>query len=232
MATKVGSRLGRFGRRVRDFTSDGIERSVEESLVRLRTTHVYLLQLHGPPLSVLQDDAVIHKLQTLKEQGIISRLGVSGDGAIAEHSASMSVFDCIMTTANVVERENLRAVEQARCTGKGVLIKSPMAHAVFSPSLFKPRRLSDIWYLMRLAKNYRGVLAQRRKYLFLNEVSEWTGAQLALKYVLSVPGVSCAVIGTTNIKHLTENLAVCKKQGIPREILDKILRSNSIPKLD
>jgi 1-deoxyxylulose-5-phosphate synthase len=204
VATKVGSRRGRWGRRIRDFTPDGILRSLDESLTRLRRSQVDLLQLHGPPPEVLADEAVLRTLDDLRAEGVVRRLGVSGDGAIVHQVAESPVFDCVMTTLNLLERGNLEGIERASSAGKGVLVKSPMAHAVFRPSLFRTRRLSDVWYLLRILKNYRWMLGERRALLDLNEIPGWTAAQLALRFVLSLPNVACAVIGTTKAEHVRQ----------------------------
>jgi aryl-alcohol dehydrogenase-like predicted oxidoreductase len=222
IATKVGSRLDRWGRQVRDFSPDGIAQSVEESLSRLRRSHVDLLQLHGPPLSVLQDEGVLRRLEDIRGQGMVRRLGVSGDGEIVRYVAASPVFDCIMTTVNLLERGNLAGVALASQAGKAVLVKSPMAHAVFSPSLLRPRRLSDLWYLMRILKNYRWMLRDRASLMFLNEVPGWTAAQLALRFVLSLPGVSCAVIGTTKADHLRECVDASSREELPEAIRQRI----------
>ena len=45
------------------------------------------------------------------------------------------------------------------------------------------------------------------RFAFLNRLPEMTGPQAALAYVLANSDVACAVMGTTRLSHLTENLA-------------------------
>jgi aryl-alcohol dehydrogenase-like predicted oxidoreductase len=93
-----------------------------------------------------------------------------------------------------------------------------MAHAVFRPSLFRTRRLSDVWYLLRILKNYRWMLGERRSLLELNEVPGWTAAQLALRFVLSLPNVTCVVIGTTKAEHVRQCAEASTRNDPPEAV--------------
>ena len=59
------------------------------------------------------------------------------------------------------------------------------------------------------------------QFRFLNDVENWTGAQLALAYVLHNPEVSCAVMGTTRLQHLRDNIEASGRI-IPDHILQQI----------
>ena len=49
-------------------------------------------------------------------------------------------------------------------------------------------------------------VADGARFAFLRRLDAISGAQAALAYVLAHPDVSCAVMGTTRIAHLKENL--------------------------
>ena len=73
-------------------------------------------------------------------------------------------------------------------------------------------------------KNHRADVARGARFGFLSQIPDMTAAQAALAYVLSDPNVSCAVVGTTRMAHLIENLDA---SGMPlsREVLDQIARA-------
>src|SRR6266581_545055 len=96
LATKVGSHLLPNGKVIRDFTAEGMEASLIDSLRRLRTDHVDLLQLHGPPLDVLRDDRVLKTLEGFVTRGMITYKGVSADAEAADHAAGLPFFDTLM----------------------------------------------------------------------------------------------------------------------------------------
>ena len=100
LATKTGDR-----------SYDGTRRSIEQSLRRLRTDHVDLLQIHG--VSDRDDleawgkpDGVVSALRKLRDEKVIRFLGVTGhDSADALRRAiEMYEFDTLLTTLNPVSR--------------------------------------------------------------------------------------------------------------------------------
>ncbi len=100
LATKTGDR-----------SHDGTRRSIEQSLKRLRTDHVDLLQIHG--VSDRDDvaawgkpDGVVSALRKLRDEKVIRFLGVTGhDSADALRQAiEMYEFDTLLTTLNPVSR--------------------------------------------------------------------------------------------------------------------------------
>jgi aryl-alcohol dehydrogenase-like predicted oxidoreductase len=100
LATKTGDR-----------SHDGTRRSIEQSLKRLRTDHVDLLQIHG--VSDRDDlaawgrpDGVVSALRKLRDEKVVRFLGVTGhDSAEALRRAiEMYEFDTLLTTLNPVSR--------------------------------------------------------------------------------------------------------------------------------
>jgi aryl-alcohol dehydrogenase-like predicted oxidoreductase len=118
LATKTGDR-----------TYNGTRRSFEQSLKRLRTDHVDLLQIHG--VSNRDDlgawgkpDGVVSALRSLRHEKVVRFLGVTGhDSADALRRAiEMYEFDTLLTTLNPVSRrrpyrEELLAVANRKQMG-------------------------------------------------------------------------------------------------------------------
>ena len=55
----------------------------------------------------------------------------------------------------------------------------------------------------------------------MNKINGLTGHEIALRFVLENPCVSCAVIGTTNPAHLEVNCLATEK-SLPIGLLDRI----------
>ncbi len=223
LATKVGSHLLPNGKVMRDFTPEGMEASLTDSLRRLGTDHVDLLQLHGPPMAVLRDDRVLKTLESFVTRGMVRYKGVSADGDAARYAAGLSFFETLMTTYNVVTQESGPTIQKASESGAAVLIKSPLSHHVFGNELYKITAPRKIWYLLRVLKNYRHLLPRGRRLKLIGCVPGWTAAEVALKFVLSHPSVSSAVIGTTNIDHLKQDLAVGARGDLTEEAVARIV---------
>ena len=223
VATKAGTRHD--GRRViRDFSLEGIEASVERSLRNLGLETLPLLQLHGPAAAEL-DDKMLAMLGGLKRRGLVQALGVNSfDPALIEHVVGLPIFDVVMVDYNVLRPERAPLIARATGQGKGVLAGMALAMGHANRQVLRLRAPRDVWYALRALKNHRADVARGARFGFLSQIPDMTGAQAALAYVLSDPNVSCAVVGTTRMAHLIENLDA---SGMPlsREVLDQIARA-------
>jgi aryl-alcohol dehydrogenase-like predicted oxidoreductase len=83
------------------------------------------------------------------------------------------------------------------------------------------RGVQDFWYAARGLARHRAEVAKGARFGFLSRVEGMTGAQAALAYVLANPDVACAVVGTTRLGHLKENLAA-SGLALPADIVARI----------
>ncbi len=225
VATKAGT-FAAGGRIARDFSAAAIVLSVERSLDHLGLDALPLLQLHGPAGSELTDD-LRTALSNLKSRGLVRSLGVNSfDPSVIELVIAMPDFDAIMIDYNVLRPEREPLIAKAAAAGKGVLAGMPLAMGHVSPRILNLRAPRDLWYAARgLLRHRREVLAATR-FGFLNHVAGMSGSQAALAYVLENPGVSCAVMGTTRLAHLSDNLRASGLK-LPPSTLAEIRRSQS-----
>lgn len=208
IATKAGSRLGRFGKPYKDFRPAWIAQSVEQSLVRLGLDAIPILHLHGPEIEDL-DDALIGTLETLRAQGKVKHFSVNSfDPKLIAHVGTLPLFGAVMIDYNILRHEREDLIRSLAEKKLGIFAGMALASRAYSASLFKPRRLADIWYLLRALKNHRDDLWRGRAFRFIEKDAAMTAAQIALAFVLANPDVSCAVLGTTRAKNLREAIAV------------------------
>jgi len=206
IATKAGTRHD--GRRVvRDFTPAAIEASVEASLRNLGLEALPLLQLHGPAVAEL-DDGFLTMLEGLKRRGLVRALGANSfDPAVIEHVAGLPVFDVVMVDYNVLRPQRAQLIARAAGQGKGVLAGMALAMGHVERQVLRLRAPRDVWYALRALKNHRADIALGARFGFLRELPDMTASQAALAYVLADPNVACAVVGTTRMAHLLENVS-------------------------
>ncbi len=212
IGTKAGT-VKKGKKLTKNFSRDSIFNQVENSLKNLGLDSIPLLQLHSPGLRNLDDD-IFETLSMLKEQGKVQSVGASCDNKVLEKAISFNQLDVVMLTYNLIEKKALKQLEMAYEQGCGVLIKSPMCHTLYSNDILKLRKLSDVWYFLRVLKNYRPQLIEGYKYRFINRISGWSAHEIALLFALH-DKVSCVVTGTTNPAHLERNLTTFTKELPP-----------------
>jgi aryl-alcohol dehydrogenase-like predicted oxidoreductase len=172
----------------RDWTPELVEASVKRSLKRLRTDYLDIVQLHGPPDSVLRRGELTAALKRVRERGLTRYIGYSGDGESALAAAESGDFDTLQISINIADQEAIDgAVAAATKYQMGVIAKRPIANAVW----IKPHDgMLDSYF-----RPYRERL-KRLDYDFLKTAKEDSVAT-ALRFTLSVPGVHSAIVGTT-----------------------------------
>jgi diketogulonate reductase-like aldo/keto reductase len=159
-------------------------RQVEESLRRLRSQRVDLMQVHN-----LTDWRVhLQTLQQWKELGRIRYIGVTHYTASAYDELarvmSSADLDFVQFNYSIAEREaERRLLPLAAEKELAVLINRPFAEGA-------------------LFKRVRGKTLPA----WAKEIGCATWAQFFLKFIVSHPGVTCAIPATSKVAHLVENM--------------------------
>ena len=224
IGTKAGTYHAGGGRIARDFSAAAVVASAERSLRNLGLDVLPLLQLHGPAIGEL-DDGLRRALADLKARGLVRALGLNSfDPAVVEHALRLPEIDVVMVDYNVLRPEREPLIGRAAAAGKGVLagMALAMGHAGFRLSRLRAPR--DVWYAARALARHRGDVAKGARFGFLGHVEGLTRSQAALAFVLANPDVACAVIGTTRMAHLEENLAA-SGLSLPAELIHRIRRA-------
>lgn len=221
IATKAGTYHAGGGKIARDFSPAAIRASAERSLRQLGLETLPVLQLHGPAIAELNDE-LLGVLADLKARGLVRALGVNSfDPAVAEHALGLAEFDLVMIDFNVMRPERAALIGRAAAAGKGVLAGMPLAMGHTAFKIAALRAPQDLWYAARGLMRHRGEVREGARFRFLHNLPGLTGSQAALAYVLAEPGVSAAVIGTTRLAHLQEDV-VASGLPLPGDVLAQI----------
>jgi diketogulonate reductase-like aldo/keto reductase len=159
------------------------ERQIAESMRRLRTDRLELLQIHN----LLDWQAHVPTLRALREQGKLKYLGVTHYRADAhadlERVLSAEKFDFVQFNYSLAEREaERRLLPFCRDRGIAVLVNRPFADgAMFQRVRDKP--------LPPIARELG--------------IASW--GQYFLKWIVGHPAVTCVIPATSKSKHMLDN---------------------------
>lgn len=221
ISSKVGTRLDRWGRAHKDFRPDRIRSVVERSLRNLGLERLPLLHLHGPSLGHLGAE-LLDCLERLRDEGLVRFLGVNSfDLDVIARAGELDLFDSLMVDYNVLRRDREPLIASLHRAGKAVLAAGALAGAVIGNRLLRARGPRDAWYLLRALRHRRRDVRRGLSYRFIGRIPGWSAAQVALGFVLANPHVSTAMIGTTSLEHLRENLAAASR-SLPEAVLARI----------
>ena len=216
LATKAGY-VSPDGRQ--DFSPDGIRRSLDGSLRRLRTDYVDLLQLHDPPQEVLEgNDRLFSALETMRHEGTIRAFGISArspDEALL--FARRYHPGCLQVNFNLGDLRALRngLFDTCRARDIGVIVRTPLAAGFLTGQLGVSDTFSASDHRQRYgaAMRARWTEAVRRLRPVFDDAPRATPAQNAIRFVLSFGAVSAVIPGMMRVSEVREDLGTA---GVPR----------------
>lgn len=197
-------------------SKEHIIRSAEDSLKRLQTDHIDLFQLHGGTL----DDPINETLsafEMLVKQGKIRYYGISSIRPnVIREWVSRSNMISVMTQYSLLDRrpeeETLNLLKE---NGMGVLARGSLAQGLLinKPAKeylgFSPEQVHDA------SNSIEAVSRNRSK------------TSAAIRFVLSNPSITSAVIGMRNTDHLNAAINSLRDPGLNEHELEYL--RNAVP---
>ena len=197
-----------------EWTPELIPRSIEQSLHRLRTDYLDVVQFHSCDAGTMRNDDLIAALVTARDRGHTRFIGFSGDGENAAYAVGLGIFDTLQISISVADQDALDSVlPLAIAHDMGIIAKRPLANAawIYSRSGIGSYE-RPYWERLR-----------KLKYPFLRDESP-TAVGTALRFTLSVPGVHTAIVGTTRPYRWEQNAALLTAGRLPTADFDAIRR--------
>ena len=188
ISTKLGYGIDGY----EDWTGTCITAGIERALHILRTDRIDIAHLHSCSRETLERGEVIEALEKARQDGKVRAIAYSGDNDDLAYAVSTNRFDGFMASLNICDQRVIDEVLPDIAT-RGFIAKRPTAN---HPWRFSERPIGDYceeywlrWQSMQLSSHNL----------------EW--GELAIRFALSLPGVSSAIIGTGSIDHLEQNIA-------------------------
>lgn len=180
-----------------DWHPELLRRSIDRSLERLQTDYVDVINLHSPPLDILQRGEAIGVLEEARAAGKTRWIGCSNDGDAARYAIECGAFDVLETTVNIADQEAISlTLPLAHTASIGVIAKRPIANAAFCFSARADVGPYSQVYWDRL---------RELDYDFLKSGETQDHVLQALGYTLAQPGLHVAIVGTKSADRWRQN---------------------------
>ena len=188
------------------YTRENIVAGVEQSLARMKTDHLDVLQLHGMasytlPRKHLEETGAVETMRDLQRQGKVRFIGVSSTlPTLAEH-IGMGVFDTFQIPYSGLHREHEEAIAAAAKAGGGTIIRGGTARGVPADGKQEGERW-ELWQEAGLDE-------------FLDGMSRM---EFILRFTFSHPGLHTTIVGTVAPDHLEGNVKALAKGPLPADV--------------
>lgn len=222
----LATKCGRYGVDTFDFSASRIRRSIEESLQRLQTDRLDLLQAHdiefGDPEQIIHE--TVPALRQLQAEGKVRYIGITGYPPpllfeVAQAVPVDSVLSyCHYTLLGTQLVDQLAPFSQA--SGVGLINASPLSMGLLTDAGPPP------WHpaspqLKELARQVAARCAQHGVNV----------ATIGLQFSLGAPGVASTLSGMRTEEEVLANLKACEQAPDPTLVaeIQKLVAQSGIP---
>ena len=189
-----------------DFTRKHIREGVEDSLRRLKTDYLDLVQFHGTPTKQqLEENDSLQEALDLQREGKVRSIGMSSTLPHIRDHIAMGAFDTFQIPYSALERDYEEIIMQAAETGAGIIIRGGMARG-------GPGGLSgpnwDAWESAKLNDLLDGM--DRMEFL--------------LRFTLGHPHVHTIIAGTAIPGYIRANVQAAMHGPLPADVYQETKR--------
>jgi aryl-alcohol dehydrogenase-like predicted oxidoreductase len=187
-----------------------IRAGVEQSLYRLRSDYLDIVQLHRSlSRSEIEASGALDELTKLQQEGKIRWLGVSGVMPTIFEQIQMGVFDVFQIPYSLLQREHEALIYLASGLGAGIIIRGGVARGM--PTDWEHRdyymlpssRARTLWETAKLDELLDGMARQ----------------EFVLRFTLSNSDLDTVIVGTRNLEHMQENINVAARGRLPDDVV-------------
>ena len=194
-----------------DYSAANVRADVEQSLRRLQTDRLDLVQVHmSPTRHEMEQGGTLEELVRLRREGKLRFIGMSGILPNLPDHIEMGVFDVFQIPYSALQRDHEDLISHAADTGAGVLVRGGAARGTAAedkdwsvqPIGLREEAARDRWEAADLDPLLDGM--SRHEFI--------------LRFTLSHPAMSSTIVGTSNPEHLRSNVEIAQRGPLPDDL--------------
>ena len=195
-------------------TAENIRAGVEQSLRRMKTDYLDLVQFHRSlTRHQFEEQGALEAALALKKAGKVRLVGVSGTLPQLAEQIEMGVFDAFQIPYSALQREHEEIIARASAAGAGIIIRGGVARGA-------PTDWQRTYYMLP-GSSMRDRWEQARLDELLDGMSR---AEFMLRFTLSNPHLDTTIVGTRDVGHLRDNIAATLKGPLPENVMQEAKR--------
>jgi aryl-alcohol dehydrogenase-like predicted oxidoreductase len=204
-----------------DYSAANVRAGVEQSLRRLQTDRLDLVQVHmSPSREEMERQGTVEELVKLRDEGKVRFLGMSGILPELPEQIEMGVFDVFQIPYSLLQRGHEALISEAADGGAGVFVRGGVARGTASADKawgVRPLSGGDVpgeatWEAARLDELLQDGMNRH---------------EFVLRFTLGHPGLSTTIVGTSSVDHLRSNVEMASRGPLPDDV-----RAEAIRRLD
>jgi aryl-alcohol dehydrogenase-like predicted oxidoreductase len=191
------------------WTRENCVRGLHQSLERLKTDVIDLMQLHNPSVEECENGKLVEALQEMKKSGKIRHIGISTTLPHLPTYLKWGVFDTFQIPYSGLQREHENSISDSAGAGIGTIIRGGVAKGEHG---IGPNASEEKWKKFEAAR--------------LDELRDKTESRTGflLRFALSHPQAHTIIVGTLKPEHLRENVQAAQRGPLPADVYTEAKR--------
>jgi len=209
-----------------------MESHLDETLKDMGTDYVDVYFLHQPPEEPSLIERAIEKMLAFKKAGKIRSIGASikGPNVTAETQAMCDYYiatgniDVIQVVYNILRQRNLSAIERAQQNNVGVVVRTVLESGFLAGAYAPGHVFEDGDHRSRYDREKLDTALRTS-----HEINDFAVrppyqnlAQVALQFVMRVPGISCIIMGAQNPEEIQMNVSALDLPPLPSDLISDL----------
>jgi len=224
----ISTKLGGYPEPFDPRDPEALHASVKHSLQLLGRDYIDILMIHEPDRPSQFDwwtdwenfiGPVLEVMDELKTEGVIRFTGLGGTTAYEmAHIINAGRFDVVLTAFNysLLWREaEIAVIPAARAQDMGIIVGSPLQQGALTQRFDEQIDHGARWLSPPRRQQYKAL------YALLDELG-MSIIELAMRFVISNPGISCVLTGARTAPEMEENLAAVAKGPLSADLLGRL----------
>ena len=208
-ACQVGVEPGGHGGEKHIYTGENVRAGVAQSLRRLRTDHLDVVQVHGDPTrKELEDGGVIDALLELQRQGAVRHLGISSRLPKLAEFVDADYFTLVQVPYSALQRQNEEVIAALKRSGKAVVARgvtgrgAPAKNWATRPIGTADGQVQTLWQRAGLDE-------------LLGDMSP---IEFMIRFAMANGDVDVCLVATTDAAHLAADVDYAAKGPLDAEL--------------
>ena len=214
-ACQAGLPIGEHGES-HVYSAQNVIAGVEQSLQRLRTDYLDVVQVHGNPTRrELEEGGVIEALLGLQKRGLVRYFGISSRLPLLAEFVDVEAFTVYQVPYSALQRTNGAMIETLKKKGKAIVARgvtgrgAPSKGWATRPIGTAQGEVQGIWQRAGLEELIKGM----------------DPIEFMIRFALTNPNLDVALVATTNLAHLQANIASAAKGPLPADLYQAACQS-------
>ena len=211
LASKCGCVVGNdhAGEGSHLFTAANVRAGVIQSLHRLETDYIDVMQLHGNPTrKELEDQGGLEALLELQQMGLIRHIGLSSRMPYVQEFLDLDFLSVFQLPYSAIQRQHEDIAAQLSDLGKAVVARGVVGRGSVAkrwsaiPIGMADGQAQSVWESAKLDEILGGM----------------SRIEFMIRFALTNEDLDICLTGTTDISHLEENVLAAEKGPLDKEI--------------